>query len=248
MKKLVVLFCAPLLMLPELIVGQTATSITSGNWTNPLTWDCTCVPVNGYTVNVNHNVSLNTSMGFTSGGITIGNSGSLIQDASANRDILMNGGSFYNNGTANFRYFMLASGVGYNYGTFNITAFSTAGLFYNHGNLFMDSMSVSGAFTNISTGQLYGDSIRNTGVFANDGRMNVVWATNTNLWYNNNYQSGFSITNLGVFENSDTLLLSNSFWNANSFWNKPGSTLIAYNDFFNTNTVNNATFNNEGIV
>ncbi|MDP2385251.1 MAG: T9SS type A sorting domain-containing protein [Bacteroidota bacterium] len=248
MKKLVVLFCSPLLLLPELIVGQTATSITNGNWTNPFTWDCTCVPTDGYSVNINHNVSLNTSMVFNSGGITINSSGSLQQDASANKDIWINGGNFYSTGTFSVRYFLLSSGLGYNYGSFTVNAFSTASLFYNHGAMFMDSMSVSGSFTNISTGTLYGDSIRNTGVFANDGRMSVVWATNNNLWYNNNYQSGFSMTNLGVFENSDTLLLSNSFWNANNFWNKPNSTFIAYNDFFNTNAANNASFNNEGIV
>ena len=88
--------------------SQTASSIANGNWTNPTTWNCTCVPVNGYSVTINNSVTLNTSLLFNTGGININNTGSLTQDASLNRDIWINGGYFNNSGRADFRYFLIS--------------------------------------------------------------------------------------------------------------------------------------------
>ena len=92
------------------LISQTASSIANGSWTNPLTWNCTCVPINGYSVTINNSVTLNTSMLFNTGGITINNTGYLIQDATLTRDIWINGGYFNNGGLANFRYLLVSAG------------------------------------------------------------------------------------------------------------------------------------------
>src|SRR3989304_8258809 len=78
--------------------SQTATSIANGNWMNPFTWNCTCIPLPGYSVTINHSVALDTSWYVPSGGITINSGGSLIKNNSS-RDLLVNGGSLTNNGT-----------------------------------------------------------------------------------------------------------------------------------------------------
>jgi hypothetical protein len=132
MKFYFTLFIA-LSFIPKANTAQTATSIANGNWTNPLTWNCTCVPINGYNVTINHNVTLNTSMAFSSGGITVNNGASLIQDASLNRDLWINGGAFQNNGTTDFRNLLFSEGMGTNAGNLNLVAFSCLDTFNNSG-------------------------------------------------------------------------------------------------------------------
>src|SRR3990170_1480808 len=96
--------------------SQTATSIANGNWMSPFTWNCTCVPLPGYSVTINHNVALDTSMYVPSGGITV-NAGASLTGNNAFRDIWVNGGSFTNNGTVNVRYLWTQTGSLANSGT-----------------------------------------------------------------------------------------------------------------------------------
>lgn len=230
------------------VKAQTATSIANGNWTNPLTWNCTCVPINGYSVTINNNVTLNTSMVFNTGGITINNTGSLIQDASLNRDIWINGGYFNNNGKAYFRYFLVSAGSASNPGSFTVSAFTNSVSFSNSGSIQMDSMYVAGSFTNTSTGQINGDSLTNANIFRNFGKINVTWALNNNLFYNINYQAGYAFTNAGMYNNYDSLILSGSIWNKDRFYNNTNAKVRIMKNFHNYNPLGTATFFNHSNV
>lgn len=228
--------------------AQTATSIANGNWTNPLTWNCTCVPINSYSVTINNSVTLNTSMVFNTGGITISNTGSLVQDASLNRDIWINGGYFNNNGKSNFRYLLVSAGSITNPGSFTVSAFTNSVNFNNTGSIKMDSMYVAGNFTNSATAQIIGDSLTNTSSFVNSGKINITWSTNTGILTNNNFYTGYAHTNAGVFFNNDSLILTGSIWNKSKFYNNtPGKVRLTKN-FHNYTPGNTAAYVNNGNV
>ncbi len=232
------------------VKAQTATSIMNGNWTNPLTWNCTCVPVNGYSITINHSVTLNTSMVFNTGGVTINTAGSLIQDAALNRDIWVNGGYFNNSGKANMRYLLISAGSITNPGSFTVSAFTNSVTFTNAGSIQMDSMYVAGNLTNSATGKITGDSLTNaTGfTFTNFGRVNSTWSLNNGNFINNNYHGGYAFTNAGVYNNNDSLILTGSTWNRSVFNNNSGGKVRLTKNFHNYSPSNTASYNNNGNV
>lgn len=59
---------------------QTITSIADGLITNPLVWDCFCVPLPGDTVIIQHDMVLNTDYGYSSGLVRIDPTGRLVED------------------------------------------------------------------------------------------------------------------------------------------------------------------------
>lgn len=222
MKNLYILIL--ILSLPFLINSQTATSVSNGAWTNPATWNCMCVPLMGHSVTINHTVTLNTSMSFTAGGITINTSGALMQDASGNRDLWFNGGSFYNYGKANFRYLLITGGMNSNNGSFTVSAMTNSVNFNNVGTITMDSMYMAGNFVNASNGKIIGDSltIGPIATLSNSGRINVTWSTNRGIFNNNNYHGGYAFTNEGQyynFQHNDSTVMTGSLWNKNYFNN-----------------------------
>lgn len=247
MKKLLLFIFSAFCILTS---AQTATSIANGNWTNPLIWNCTCVPTTGYSVTINNNVTLNTSMVFNTGGVTINNTGSLIQDASLNRDIWINGGYFNNNGAANFRYLLVSAGSITNPGSFTVSAFTNSVSFTNSGNIQMDSMYVAGNLTNAASGKITGDSLTNaTGVtFTNYGRVNSTWSLNNGNFINNNYHGGYAFTNNGVYNNNDSLILTSSKWNKARFYNNTGGKVRLTKNFHNYTPGNTAAYINSGNV
>lgn len=241
-------FIIAFLLINTSLAAQTATSITNGSWTNPLTWNCTCVPLMGHSVTINHSVTLNTSMSFTSGGITINNTGALMQDASNNRDLWFSGGSFINNGKANFRYLLLTGGTSSNNGTFTVSAMTNSVSFTNAGSITMDSMYVAGTFMNAANGRITGDSITNASTFTNYGRVNVTWSTNKGTFHNNNYHGGYAFTNDGTYNNYDSLVMTGSMWNKVFFNNNVGSLVRLTKNFHNYTPGNTARFDNRANV
>jgi hypothetical protein len=227
--------------------SQTATSVMNGNWTNPLTWNCTCVPSNGYSVTINHTVTLNTPLLFGTGGITINSAGALIQDATP-RDIWINGGYMYNSGKALFRYFLVSAGTASNAGSYSLSAFTNSVSYLNSGSITMDSMYIAGTFTNATNGKISGDSLTNASTLINNGNINVTWVLNNNTFKNYNYQGGYAYTNASVYENYDSLILSGSVWNKSLFFNKPNSRVNLTKNFHNYNPSTTAVFDNDGIV
>jgi hypothetical protein len=234
--------------LTQNLVGQTASSVANGSWLNPTTWNCACIPTNGYSVTINNSVTLNTSLIFNTGGITINNTGALVQDASLNRDIWINGGYFNNGGKADFRYFLLSAGTGFNAGTFTISAFTNSVSFSNSGTIDMDSMWTAATFTNAAPGKIIGDSLTVANNLLNDGRIMITAVTNSGTVTNNNYMSGYAYTNSGTFSNNDSLILTGSIWNRIVFNNNPGGKVRLTKNFHNYHPSTTAVFNNDGNV
>lgn len=226
--------------------SQAVSSVANGNWTNPATWNCTCVPINGNSVTISHSVTLNTSMLFNTGGITINNNGSLMHDAA--RDIMISGGYFYNNGNASFRFFNLASGTGSNSGTFSLTAWTNSVNMTNAGTINMDSMYVAGNFTNTTTGKINGNKIAFVAPVMNDGRITVSLSLNSSTMTNNNYHGGYAFTNNGLYSNNDSIIMTYSMWNKVKFNNNSGSLIKLTKNFHNYIVGNTASFNNNGNV
>lgn len=228
--------------------SQVATSITNGNWTSPATWSCTCVPMPGATVTINHTVTLNTNFGYTTGSITINSSGSLNTDA-LGRDLWINGGSFTNNGNLNVRFLLNSTGSFSNAGILTARAISNSINFTNTGSFVnIDSMTNSavlinnGIFLNI-------DSITNNGTFTNNGICNYNQFTNNGTYTNNNSLIFTDITNNGNLINSDSILGLNSMWNLGRITNNQNAYLTLNKSLLNRKIVGGtAVINNNGFI
>src|SRR3972149_5416785 len=226
--------------------SQTATSIANGNWMNPFTWNCTCVPLPGYSVTINHNVALDTGAYVPSGGITINPGASLIGN-NPTRDIWVNGGSFSNKGTLDVRYLWTQTGTFSNSGTMTVRSFlnyvnfTNSGTIQNVDSLYSTASVINnGNFLNI-------DSITTGGTFTNNGICTYNQFTNTGIYTNNNNLTFTDITNLGTFNNADTMIALNSGWNVETWNNLSAGYFLVNNSFLNADSVqNNAVFNNNG--
>jgi len=263
-------FCFSLLIaltaLAQNAYAQTATSVANGNWTNPLTWDCTCVPLPGHMVTVAHNVTLNTDFGYSSGSITINPGASLLDDAQG-RDMWINGGAFTNNGTADFQNLLTQTGAFVNGGELYVKAFSNILSFTNNGYIQADSFTNSGnlvnndtisahAFFNTDTLQNYGafpdlDSLTNARLLYNHGHGYInsdsIW--NIGTLVNENVIEMISFTNDGMFTNHDSILNAGSIWNRAHFINQPtGEFYIGANFGNNDPVMGLGVFENHGAV
>ena len=193
-------------------ISQTATSIANGNWTSPATWSCSCVPLPGYTVTINHNVTLNTSFAYTSGSITINAGGALITDLTG-RDLWINGGSFSNSGNLDVHFLMTSTGTFANSGTITARAYSNFVNFTNTGTFqLIDSMRNNATLINNGS-FLTIDSITNNGTFTNNGTCTYNQFTNNGTYTNTNNLTFTDITNNGTFTNTSTMLCTHSAWN-----------------------------------
>jgi hypothetical protein len=112
MKKLLL----SLLSLSTIAFGQIYTSTNDGNFFSPLNWSCFCVPANGDSLVINHDMQLTASIYYTSGEIKIGPNGSLTEDGT-DRDVWVAGGSLVNNGVFDCYRLYLSAGSFVNTGT-----------------------------------------------------------------------------------------------------------------------------------
>lgn len=153
--------------------SQVYTTIGSGNFFNPLLWDCTCVPSNGDTLVVNHDMILSTSIYYNSGKITIGFEGSLTEDGS-DRDVWVDGGTLHNFGVFDcYRLYISNDGDFYNAGTsvyfdslWNQASISNTGIITAYD--FLNDQ--TGSFNNATSGELIlENNFMNQGYFFNNG-------------------------------------------------------------------------------
>lgn len=226
--------------------SQTATSIANGNWMNPSTWSCTCVPLPGYTVTINHAVALDTSWYVPSGGITINSGGSLIKNNSK-RDLLINGGNLINHGTLDVRNLFTQAGTFSNTGVLTARAFLNYVNFTNTGTIHdIDSLYSTGGI--INTGSFLNiDSITTGGTFTNNGACTYNQFTNTGHYTNNNNLSFTDFSNLGTFTNTDTIICQHNIWNAEKLINQSTGFFLLQKSFLNGDSIqHNAMFNNNG--
>lgn len=197
-----------LLTLPMISFSQTKTSVANGAFYNPLTWDCVCLPASGDNIVINHDLTMNTSIYYTAGSITINASGSLMKTGN-DKDIWVDGsGQLINHGDLSVRYFVSS----------NWTYIDNKGNFNN-----IDSMLIRGVMNNSGTINVYDFLNDQTANFGNFGDLNVQ--------HNMNNQGNFDnwgFINIGLdFSNCNTQSLNAEFTNYN--------TMCIANNFLNCN-------------
>ncbi|HOY30527.1 MAG TPA: T9SS type A sorting domain-containing protein [Bacteroidales bacterium] len=262
-----VLFLIVLLFSAVISYGQTATTIADGLWYMPTTWDCSCIPGPGYTVNINHNVILDNDFALNGGAINIGISGELEENMSG-RYLVMYAGSIVNNGTIVISNAAFYGGVFNNnhISVFDVKFFSGA-VVNNSGDILgVDSLFIQSDFNNGVNGEL--EAVRATvnDTLLNYGQMNVSELMNLSAFINNNvatfidfYSHNYTrnndqinftdLTSDGFFENYGTLHGVGNMSNIGHFYNSTSAQIGLDDDFSNTDTANGlAYFVNEGAV
>ena len=175
------LFFAPSLLFAQ----QTKTTITNGDFYNPLTWDCVCFPASGDSLIINHTLSLNTDIYYTAGRITITPSGSLIESG-GDRDVWIDGGgSLFNHGTFSVNNLLLSQWAYLN---------NTADF------IGLDSMLTRGVMNNSGTIEVYDFLNDQTGNFGNFGTLNVT----NNMNNQGNFENYSDVTIANDFSNCNT--------------------------------------------
>lgn len=217
MKKALLLF----LLLPFVGVSQNTTT-QSGNFYNPLIWDCLCLPANGDQLIINHDVVMNLDIYYNTGSITINASGSLVEDATERNFWADGTGSITNHGTFTTHAVYLSPGASLtNTGTLgSIDSLWNQGTVVNSGsaNLFDFWNDQTGIFTN--TGDLVNaDSLLNQGNFANNGTATIY---------------DFANDQMATFTNTVDMLITNNM-NNQGYTMNTGDIKIN-NDFSNCNT------------
>ncbi len=252
MKKLYLVFVMFLVMVNSF--SQSATSIANGPWLSPFTWNCMCVPTPGYTVVINHQVTLNTSFQIPSGGITISSGASLIQDTA--RDIMINGGFLVNNGKVNFRYLLLQTGSLTNNDSLRLKSFANYKKFINAGVVYkVDSFYNMGYLHNSGTVSVKkfqnSDTLINNGLFIqvdsfynmgflhnNDSIVTPTFFTSGKLINNGTIAGVDSFTNAGIFNNNlQAVIQADSMLNMGGLTNDGSMQHIA---FANMGTMSNS--------
>lgn len=146
---------------------QTITSTQNGDFFAFGTWDCFCLPQDGDTVIINHDVNMNFGIPYTMGQIIVNASGSL-KDGGTDKDVYINGGDFFNYGLVELDGFWLDSGS-----------------FVNEGNMLLDSLWTQDVSSNTGTIITFDFLHDQLASFQNDGSITV----------NNNYSNQGTFVN-----------------------------------------------------
>jgi PKD repeat protein len=259
MKTLRLFLFVALCTVTQPLFSQSATSIANGSWVSPFTWNCTCVPLPGYTVTINHQVTLNTSFQLPSGSITVNAGGALVQDSA--RDMLINGGFIVNHGTVDFRYLLLQSGHVTNTDTLRLKSFANYGTIENSGVLHrVDSFFNVGFIHN--TGLVLtkkfqnNDTLINDGLFAevdsffnlsfilnNDSIVTPTFLTTGKLINNGHITGVDSFTNTGMLANNATGVIdADSMLNSGTIINQGALHTTAFASIGNIQNAGGLTF------
>ncbi|GAB4285937.1 MAG: hypothetical protein Kow0068_11460 [Marinilabiliales bacterium] len=243
--------------------SQNYTSINNGNWTDPTTWSPTGVPVTFASVTINHDVIMNTDFGYSSGVITINQSGSLVQDV-AGRSFAINGGSLEIYGRFDIDIVGIYSGslsnegIAYTKKAYNNGTVWNYGLWDNIDSLYNDNEIYN------DYGEIYVDNFFNASYFRNDGYtecidfyndsffenfddIDIVNFYNADTTFNNGLLTFYDHTNAGYLENYYIAVGYHDFTNAGDYENY--GLLSVDNDFMNADSVNfDAFFFNDSAV
>ena len=105
---------------------STRTSITNGNFSNPLSWDCGfCIPIPGDSIIINHDIILDFDFGYTTGALIVNASGSLTGSTGNRAFATYTPGRFENHGTFDVARVGLFGGKGHNTGLFSADSLIT---------------------------------------------------------------------------------------------------------------------------
>lgn len=185
--------------------AATLNSVQDGDFWAFSTWDCSlCLPQDGDTIYVHHNVTMSTNIYFSYGQIHITSNGSLIEDGN-NRDIWIDGGSLVNHGTFDAYRLYVSQGFVENYG--EIT--------------YLDSMWIKTPFTNNGQINLYDFLNDETANFENIGTINIDNNFNNQGHFDNvgTIQIGNDFSNCNIqsldaiFDNTGVLCIGADFTN-----------------------------------
>ncbi|GEM_PF-5697305 len=223
-----------LLLIPLTSLGQTnRTTISSGDFYNPLIWSPAGIPSNGDSLIINHDVILNLDVYYTSGQILINSSGSLTEGG-ADRSVWIDGGSLVNHGVYTSHLIWVSSG----------------GFITNTGSMnSIDSVLAQGAITNSGIAGIndfwiaVGGSMDNSGTLTNTDSM-LVQGPFINTGFATVYD--LAVDEMATFDNSHMLTVTNNMHNQgriNNTWS-----IDVANDFSNCNTQNlDGVITNDGV-
>lgn len=227
MKQLIIIGLLWLLCVPKI---QSQTTIANGSWTNPFTWNCTCVPLPGASVTIAHQVTLNTDWAYTAGSITINAGGALLDDASGRSMLISGSGAFtLNGGKFDIEYLLVQST-----GNFSLLGTDTA-----HIRVFANFSDFDNTNAVVVT-----DSFYNDGVMQNLGNGHFVVRTffNDSTLYNEGaFVEMDSFYNNGTINNEGSIDVT-TFYNNKTLYNNSGSTIFNLDSATNAGTLLNADF------
>ncbi len=229
--------------------GQSATSISNGNWISPATWQGGVVPITGYDVIINHDVTLGMSWGYTSGSITINQGGSLTQSTTGLNMLVADQGVFTNHGTFIFSKFALTSSTNCsNSGTLdNIDSLYISCNFVNSGTINAYDLLPDRSFTN--SGTVNATNFYNNGILTNTGNIITVNIYNNDTLINNNSISFYDHTNAYYLVNYGNMSGTGNMHNHGRFFNQNTGNISVDVDFSNVDTVyHDAYFENNGLL
>jgi hypothetical protein len=258
MKKLFAFFALVILAINS--IGQTAASVTDGNWYNPVTWDCLCIPTGGYDVTVNHNVVLDNDYALTGGSITIGATG-IVRENSLSRYFLLTSGSFVNNGKFEVSHVALNGGMFLNNDSCVINnQFYCGAPVINTGVIGdVDSLLIMDKFINNTGAVVNANMLSVTDTLFNDGTLNVTYLSNFDNFVNNNDANFVNFFNAAAGKNSGNISF-HDFANSGIYLNYGIMTgvadatnigylyidtigqLLVHNDFSNVDTTNHEAY------
>lgn len=240
-----------LLFVPLVGNTQVINSIANGNFYNPLTWSCFCIPAMGDSLVINHTVTMDNDVYYTSGQIKISASGTLTEGG-VDRALWADGnGSIVNMGSLTSHYF-LVTGTGWvqNSGAFNVDSLLNQATITNSGtitayDLMNDEMATltnSGTITSTNNMHNQGHYNNNVGALiqvyndfsnCNTQTLNAIFTNNGNMCI------GHDFSNCGgdTLKGSGYFYVANDGLNAGVFDQSITFNIPAGNNFLNTGVI-----------
>jgi hypothetical protein len=230
----------------EFTKAQTVLSLNNGYWNDSTTWDCNCIPTNGVTIGINHEVILSNNLVLTSGIINVNQNG-VIKDQNNGLELTVSGGTLNNYGEIKIKSFKTISGTFNNTGNLECEKFQNNIYYYNFGTFNnIDSIINNGLITNNGniTNAIY---FENNGIFTNNHNHFANEIKNNGSLNNNNKIQCESLTNNGQFLNRDTVE-SDFFKNTHLLTNDLTGVIKIEKKLLNQNLINeSANINNNGL-
>lgn len=227
--------------------ARVVTTTMNGNATNPLVWNCICIPMNGDTIIINHALTLDVDYGYTLGAVQVNAGGSITGNLNT-RILAVSGGYFLNNGTVNVAYIYHSAGTFTNNGTITCPrnlGVDVAAQLQNNGTLNVnDTLGVNVNCMLNNSGTIncpeiaIAGTLNNAGTVSGDNLYNLGTVTHTSGAINLNmsyYNDGTTTTNSGLTIGMDLLnsgtFVSNYYISAQSLYN--GDTISGFAQFTN---------------
>lgn len=116
------------LLTPTMFFAQTITTVADGDYYNPFSWDCTCVPTAGVDAIVNHDMTTPNGVLVDGGSLLINAGKSITLSAGAAGVFVTNGASLTNHGTFTIEDVTFSEGT-----TINSTGLIIADSLFNQG-------------------------------------------------------------------------------------------------------------------